>query len=205
MDYLYYIKKIFEEKNIKYYRITIIVLYFLLFSGIISANFIYYNPINILMQVLICIVLIIYLHPFSAKYGSQKKPFEFLFENRYYNYIETITEIVKKPLFIGSLLLLKIVYILVFLGVIHYQGNFITYINNFVQILICGVLIIRFNPFRKHTEIKEFDNEIIFTAALFLLANMGVEQILITNFDKTRDIIRDNIRTTMNMLPFNKN
>jgi hypothetical protein len=82
-----------------------------------------------------------------------------------------------------SLFLLHLSYFLVFVRVINYDAMIVNYINIFIQLFICIVLIIRFNPIRKIV-LKEYDRYIIFGSALFLLANLGLTQFFKNYFEK---------------------
>jgi len=97
---------------------------------------------------------------------------------------EHYLEIIKKPVYVGSLFLLHFLYILVLFGIIHYTDTFINNLNILIQLFVCIFLMIKFHPFRKH-ELKEFDSNIIFGSALFLLTNLGFTQLITTYFDRT--------------------
>ena len=109
---------------------------------------------------------------------------------------EHYLEIVKKPLYIGSLFILHFMYVLVFLGIIQYTPDIINNLNILIQLFVCVFLMIKFHPFRKH-ELKEFDSSIIFGSALFLLTNIGFTQYLTNYFDKTVSVI-DTIKNNFN-------
>ena len=67
-------------------------------------------------------------------------------------------------------------YIIVFLGVVNFNPAYITDLKLLMQVVICVVLIYRFNPFRKH-ELKKYDANIIFSSAIFLLVNTGIAEV----------------------------
>lgn len=67
-------------------------------------------------------------------------------------------------------------YIVVFLGVVNFNPTYITDLKLLMQVVICVVLIYRFNPFRKH-ELKKYDANIIFSSAIFLLVNTGIAEV----------------------------
>jgi hypothetical protein len=104
---------------------------------------------------------------------------------------EHYLEIIKKPLYIGSLFILHLAYILVFLGIIQYTPMFVNNLNILIQVFVCIFLMVKFHPFRKH-ELKEFDSTIIFGSAMFLLTNIGFTQLLTNYFGKT---VTDNLKT----------
>jgi hypothetical protein len=103
---------------------------------------------------------------------------------------EHYLEIIKKPVYMGSLFILHLAYILVFLGIIRYTPMFVNNLNILIQLFVCIFLMIKFHPFRKH-ELKEFDSTIIFGSAMFLLTNIGFTQLLTNYFGKT---VVDNVK-----------
>ena len=105
-----------------------------------------------------------------------------------FDIVEEFVEKVKKPVYIGALTTLHLLYALVFFGFITYNSVSVERIDILIQLFICFFLMFRFNPFRKH-ELKQFDGEIIFGSALFLLANLGFTQYFEHYFVKTRDLI----------------
>jgi hypothetical protein len=85
---------------------------------------------------------------------------------------------IKKPIYLISIGILYLMYFLVFFGLFNINPEYTRLFGNFIQLGICLFLIIRFHPFRKH-ELKEFDGEIIFGSAMFLLANLGITEYII--------------------------
>lgn len=107
---------------------------------------------------------------------------------------EHYLEIIKKPVYIGSLFILHLVYVLLFFGIIRYTPAFVNNLNVLIQIFVCMFLMIKFHPFRKH-ELKEFDSTIIFGSAMFLLTNLGFTQLFTNYFNKN---IVDNVKSKLN-------
>jgi len=85
---------------------------------------------------------------------------------------------IKKPIYLISIGILYLMYFLVFFGLFNINKEYTRLFSNFIQLGICLFLIIRFNPFRKH-ELREFDGDIIFGSAMFLLANLGITEYII--------------------------
>jgi len=109
---------------------------------------------------------------------------------------EHYLEIIKKPVYMGSLFILHLAYVLVFFGIIQYTPTFVNNLNILIQIFVCIFLMIKFHPFRKH-ELKEFDSTIIFGSAMFLLTSIGFTQFLTNYFGKK---VTDNIKKQNNNL-----
>ena len=67
-------------------------------------------------------------------------------------------------------------YIVLFMGVVNFNPAYITDLKLLMQVVICVVLIYRFNPFRTH-ELKKYDANIIFSSAIFLFVNTGIAEV----------------------------
>lgn len=66
-------------------------------------------------------------------------------------------------------------YILIFLGLISVNMQYVNYLNIVVQLFICIILMLRFHPLRKH-KLHRYDSQLIFGSAFFLLTNLGITQ-----------------------------
>ena len=95
--------------------------------------------------------------------------------NALFQKIDDLFEIIKKPFYIFLLALLHVLYIGTYFGIMRYNVKYIDYLNIGVQLFICLFLIIRFHPFRNH-HLKEFDANIIFGSAMYLLINLGLTE-----------------------------
>jgi len=76
------------------------------------------------------------------------------------------------PYYIYSIIAVDIIYVIVFIGIINLNGEYLTEFNIFIQLFVCLFLIFRFNPFRK-PEFRPHDAHVIFGSATFLLLNLG--------------------------------
>ena len=59
--------------------------------------------------------------------------------------------------------------VVVILGITSYAPQYLTLLRETIKIFVTGFLIIKFNPFVKKTILSDFDREIIFSGAIFLL------------------------------------
>ena len=89
--------------------------------------------------------------------------------------IDTKFEIIKKPLYLFLFVSIHVLYVVAYFGILNYNVKYIDYFNIILQLFICTFLIIRFHPFRKH-HLKEFDANIIFGSAVYLLINLGLTE-----------------------------
>lgn len=64
--------------------------------------------------------------------------------------------------------------------------------NIMLQIVICVVLIIKFNPFRTHV-FKSHDARLITGSAVFLLFNLGVVESITTVIDSVKSRLADTL------------
>jgi hypothetical protein len=78
--------------------------------------------------------------------------------------------------------LLHGLYALTFFNIIENKKEFIDKVNVSIQLFICAVLIIKFNPFRS-SDVHGHDRKIIFASAMFLLANLGISQHIQSYFE----------------------
>jgi hypothetical protein len=72
----------------------------------------------------------------------------------------------------GSLLIIHLVYIAVFLGIFVTIPEYIRLLNIFIQVFLCLILMIRFHPFRENHKLQPGDSMFIFGAAFILFTNV---------------------------------
>jgi hypothetical protein len=92
--------------------------------------------------------------------------------------IDNIFDLIKKPIYLFLIILVHLLYIITYFGILSYNVKYIDYLNIGIQLFICLFLIIRFHPFRKH-HLKEFDANIIFGSAIYILINLGLTEYII--------------------------
>ena len=72
----------------------------------------------------------------------------------------------------GSLLIIHLVYIAVFLGIFVTIPEYIRLVNRFIQVFLCFFLMFRFHPFRENYKLQTGDTMFIFGAAFILFTNV---------------------------------
>ena len=102
--------------------------------------------------------------------------------------VDEIVEHLKKP-YLVIVNLMIFLYIIIYLGLFYVEPFYIYYLSISTQIFVCLFLLYRFHPFRTHT-LNKNDGSIIFASALFLLANTGITETILTKF---------NARTNLNI------
>ena len=95
--------------------------------------------------------------------------------DRFFEYIDGIVDRVSNPIYFWLIFASYVVYIAAFLGILYINTKYIHELSVFIQVFIATVLIIRFNPLRKHV-LRESDITIIFASAVFLLINVGLTE-----------------------------
>jgi flagellar biosynthesis protein FliQ len=91
---------------------------------------------------------------------------------------------VRTPLFLFSVVLVHILYLAVFFGVVLVNETYIRYLSTMIQTFVAIFLTIRFNPYlTSDYRITEFDKQVIFYSATFLLLNVVATEVY-TSFIK---------------------
>ena len=94
--------------------------------------------------------------------------------------VDSLFEKVKRPIYIYSVLLAHLLYVLLALGIFIVDKKYIHYLNVFTQAFVAGFLIYRFHPYTKY-ELREDDNILLFGAGIFLLTNIGITSLIVNN------------------------
>lgn len=100
---------------------------------------------------------------------------------------------IKIPIFKTGVYLLNISYVLALLGIMYVDPIQINKLNVAVQLFVCLFLIFRFHPFRSH-ELRKYDSQLIFGSALFLLANLGITQFVMSNIPWISSILPNTLQ-----------
>jgi hypothetical protein len=88
---------------------------------------------------------------------------------------------VRTPLFLFSIILVHILYLAVFFGVALVNETYIRYLSTMIQTFVAIFLTIRFNPYlTSDYRITEFDKQVIFYSATFLLLNVVTTEVFVS-------------------------
>jgi len=85
-------------------------------------------------------------------------------------YIDVILEKIAKPIYVSLMVILYCFYFFIIFGIFYINIHYLRILIVSIQVFIAIILIIRFNPFRRHT-LQKSDGDIIFASATFLLFN----------------------------------
>jgi len=99
------------------------------------------------------------------------------------NKIENIIDKVGRHYYI--LIAFNLIYFASLAGIVFTNITYINYFNIGIHILLCLILMYRFNPLRKNIALKEYDQILIFSTSVFLLLNMGVAEFIKNYLFKT--------------------
>lgn len=103
--------------------------------------------------------------------------------------VDNATETVKRPLYLVTMGLVYLGYIVVFLGISYISPSYIRYTSNITYILVGLLLAYKFNPLRDITTITEADSQLIFICAMFIIFNLGITEYALAFFESVKKTI----------------
>jgi len=95
-----------------------------------------------------------------------------------FDFIDGYLDEIKKPVYMTFVFIIYIIYLLSYFGIFHLSTDYIRIINFLAQSFVCFILIYRFNPLRKITELRKDDNVIIFGSAMIIFINLVSSELL---------------------------
>lgn len=101
---------------------------------------------------------------------------------------DAVVEATKRPAFYFTIGVTYLSYILIFLGVSYLMPQYIRTLSTVAQILICLILIYKFNPLREKYVLTEFDNNLIFFTAFFIIMSTGLTEFTLSFFNSMRSL-----------------
>jgi len=106
---------------------------------------------------------------------------------------DRLVETAKKPAYLLTMGITYIGYIFLFLGISYISPSYITTFGNFMHIFICLLLIYKFNPLRGKIQLSEYDSQLIFLSATFILVNIGLVEIANAFFNQLKGTFDTNM------------
>jgi len=103
---------------------------------------------------------------------------------------DAAVEAVKRPAFYFTVGVTYLSYILIFLGVSYLIPQYIRVLSIGSQILICLILIYKFNPLREKYVLTEFDNNLIFFTAFFIIMSNGLTEFTLSFFNSMQSLFK---------------
>lgn len=85
---------------------------------------------------------------------------------------------IEEQIFIISVTLSYILYIILSLGFYYLNPNYLTILNELIRVYVCLFLIIRFNPFQKEIRLTSLDKRIAFSAGIILFTSIFLNNVL---------------------------
>ena len=89
-------------------------------------------------------------------------------------------------LYMVSIFIIHFVYIAVFLGIFVSIPKYIRYLNIFIQVFLCFILMIKFHPYRENLILQNEDKMFIFGASFVLFTNVVLVELSKIPFVKTK-------------------
>ena len=87
-----------------------------------------------------------------------------------------------------------ILYFITLIGVSIVNPKYFTLLQDILKYFVILFLLIKFNPFQKNIVFKEFDREVVFSSALFLLATSSITMIVKNYFQIIKKWISINLK-----------
>ncbi len=87
------------------------------------------------------------------------------------NFIDRFIDYFSAPIYHLLTVLLMLAYMLIIIGVTYINPEYTNYLTLASQTFIAIVLILRFNPLRKHLTCSENDRTLVLASSFFLLFN----------------------------------
>ena len=106
-------------------------------------------------------------------------------------------ESAKKPAYLLTIGITYVGYIILFLGVSYVSPGYIRALGNFMHIMICLILIYKFNPLRGKIQLSEYDTQLIFMMAMFILVNVGLVEMSDLFFNNLKKVFDVDMRTVV--------
>ena len=101
---------------------------------------------------------------------------------------DNVVEATKRPAFYFTVGVTYLSYIFIFLGVSYLMPQYIRTLSTVTQIMICLILIYKFNPLRDKYVLTEFDNNLIFFTAFFIIMSTGLTEFTLSFFNSMRSL-----------------
>lgn len=98
--------------------------------------------------------------------------------------IDAFLDKIASPIYYWLIGLFYLFYLAAFFGFFYVQPAYIHVLSAVIQIFISIVLLIRFNPFRKHA-VYESNNILVFACAFFLLINVCLTESIVRRLQTT--------------------
>lgn len=98
----------------------------------------------------------------------------------------------------GSLFIIHLVYIAVFLGIFVTIPEYIRLLNISIQVFLCLILMFRFHSFRENHKLQPGDTMFIFGAAFILFTNVVLVEL------SNVPIIGSKVKQIVSILPSSK-
>ena len=94
-------------------------------------------------------------------------------------------------------------YFVEWLGLSKTATTYLTTLDNIIKMYVSLFLIFRFNPLR-HTRFTEFDRQVVFTSALYVIATTTINTVIQTFYKKAIDTVANTNLSTVYVSAYNE-
>ena len=109
---------------------------------------------------------------------------------------DRVVDSAKKPAYLLTVGITYVGYIFLFLGVSYISPGYIRTFGLVMQVLICVMLIYKFNPLRGKIQLSDYDSQLIFLSSMFILVNAGMIEIADEFFNNLKKLFEVDMRTS---------
>jgi hypothetical protein len=110
---------------------------------------------------------------------------------------DRVVDAAKKPAYLLTVGITYIGYVFLFLGVSYISPGYIRAFGLVMQILICLMLIYKFNPLRGKIQLSDYDSQLIFLSSMFILINAGMIEVADAFFNNLKNMFSVDMRTVV--------
>jgi hypothetical protein len=106
-------------------------------------------------------------------------------------------ETIKKPALLLTIGITYISYIFIFLGISYVLPQYLRALTNFLHVAICLILIYKFNPLRSAPVLTEYDSNLIFFMAIFIIMSTGITEFAFSVMNSLKGFYNPPTQTTI--------
>ncbi len=82
-----------------------------------------------------------------------------------------------------------VLYFITLIGISYINPKYLSLLQTILKYFVILFLLFKFHPFQKNVNFTNFDREIVFSSALFLLATSSLTEIVKQYFNKIKNYI----------------
>lgn len=87
-----------------------------------------------------------------------------------------------------------VLYFITLIGISYINPKYLSLLQNILKYFVILFLLFKFHPFQKNVNFTNFDREIVFSSALFLLATSSLTEIVKKYFYSIKSLIQNSFQ-----------